>query len=124
MKSLPLVFSLLALFAFAINTAADETEIVGALFAVEITTGPALDDALPAHEQPGFTEHSANLKRLREDGALLMGARYSDIGLLVIRADDMAAVEAMMAADPTIDSGVFQYEAHPMNVFYEGAIER
>jgi hypothetical protein len=40
----------------------------------------------PAHEQSWFREHSANLRRLREDGSLVLGARYADKGLVVLSA--------------------------------------
>ncbi len=56
------------------------------LFAVELTRGPAWDAAKPANEQPGFPEHSANIRRLTDTQALVIGARYGDKGLLVVTA--------------------------------------
>lgn len=92
------------------------------LFAVEITVGPQWDASRPAHEQRYFPEHSATLKRLRDSGVLVIGARYSDKGLVVLAADDETHVRAMMDEDPSIKAEVFQYQVHPFNVFYGGTV--
>lgn len=94
------------------------------LFAVEIRTGPAWDATKPANEQAYFTEHSANLRRLRETGSLIVGARYSDKGLLVLEASSEADARALIQQDPSIEHGVFAFELHELNVFYEGTIRR
>ena len=94
-----------------------------ALFAVEIKTGPKWDSAKQAHEQVQFREHSANLKKMRESGALVMGARYSDKGLLVVSAPSAGEVEAMLDQDPSFAAGTFVYEVHPFSVFYPGEIK-
>jgi uncharacterized protein YciI len=93
------------------------------LFAIEITVGPGWDASKPPNAQAYFAEHSANLRRLRESGQLVMGARYSDKGLIVVRADSPDEVHAMMAQDPSIEAGTFRYEVHPFAVFYPGSIE-
>ncbi len=93
------------------------------LFAVDITLGAAWDAARPAHEQAYFKEHSANLRRLREQGALLIGARYGDKGFLVLQATSLQEAHAMMHSDPAIGHGVFAYVLHEFNVFYPGAVQ-
>jgi uncharacterized protein YciI len=93
------------------------------LFAVEIKVGPKWDAGRPAYEQALFHEHSANLRRLREAGNLLLGARYSDKGLVVLSAPSLAEAKAMMDQDPSIAAGVFVYEVHPFNVFYAGTVQ-
>lgn len=93
------------------------------LFAIEITVGPAWDASKPPNAQAFFQEHSANLRRLRESGHLVMGARYSDKGLVVVRAGSVEEVREMMAQDESIEAGTFKYEVHPFAVFYPGAIE-
>jgi uncharacterized protein YciI len=92
------------------------------LFAVEITTGSKWDQSKPAHEQQFFRDHSSSLKRLRESGALIMGARYSDKGLVVLAAKDEAEARAMMDEDPSIKAEVFKYQVHSFNVFYSGTL--
>ena len=92
------------------------------LFAVQIRTGPAWEPQKPPQEQAHFQAHSAHLKRLREAGQLLMGARYADVGLLVLAAADEAQARAAMAADPSMQAGVFRFDLHPMLVFYPGLV--
>jgi uncharacterized protein YciI len=93
------------------------------LFAIEITVGPGWDSSKPPNAQAFFAEHSANLRRLRESGQLILGARYSDKGLIVVRAGSPDEVHAMMAQDPSIEAGTFRYEVHPFAVFYPGSVE-
>ena len=80
------------------------------LFAVEITVGAKWDSSKPAHEQQFFREHSSNLKRLRDSGALIVGARYSDKGLVVLTAQDEEQARAMMDEDPSMKAQVFRYQ--------------
>ena len=61
--------------------------------------------------------------KLRETGSLVMGARYSEVGLLVVSAENEAAARALMAGDPSIAAGTFSIEVHPFNVFYGGSLQ-
>lgn len=99
------------------------SEPQGLLYAVEIKTGPAWDSVKPAQEQPHFREHSANLKRLRDQGSLVLGARYADKGLVVLQAGSEQEAHAMMQADLSIQNRVFAYELHDFNVFYGGTVQ-
>ena len=92
------------------------------LFAIEFRTGPKWDAARKPHEQDGFAGHSANLKRLRDAGALLLGARYSDKGLVVLTADSEASARAEIDGDPSVAAGTFVYELHALRVFYPGCV--
>lgn len=94
------------------------------LYAVEFRTGPAWVADKPPNAQAHFAEHSANLRRLREAGALRIGARYADKGLVVIEATSMDAARAMVDADPSIAAGTFVYEIHEFALFYEGSLTR
>lgn len=93
------------------------------LYAVEIRTGPAWDAARPPHEQAFFKEHSANLKRLRDAGQLVLGARYADKGLVIVQARSPAEARALIDADPAMRERVFVYELSDFNVFYGGAVQ-
>lgn len=95
----------------------------GRLFAVEFRTGPNWDTSKKPNEQAHFREHSANLKRLRDQGHILVGARYSDKGFLVIAAESEPNVRALLETDPSIQNQVFAYEVHPFYVFYPGCVE-
>ncbi|HRQ66057.1 MAG TPA: YciI family protein [Xanthomonadaceae bacterium] len=92
------------------------------LFAVEFRTGPNWDHERPAHEQSWFREHSANLRRLRENGSLILGARYADKGLVVLSAISEDEAHAMVRRDPSVEHGVFRYELHRFMVFYPGTV--
>lgn len=92
------------------------------LFAVEVKTGPNWDPAKPPNEQLRFGEHSAHLKKLRDSGVIVVGARYADKGLLVFSAASAAEVKALMEQDPSMAAGTFRYEVHDFNVFYPGTL--
>lgn len=92
------------------------------LFAVEITTGAKWDTAKSPPQQAFFKEHSAHLKKLRDEGRISMGARYSDKGLIVLQAADEAEARALMAADPSMQAETFKFSLHEMRVFYPGQV--
>jgi len=94
------------------------------LFAVEIRTGPRWNAALPPGQQPLMREHSAHLRRLRDEGRIRLGARYGEVGLVVIEAATIDEARAWMEADPSMRGGTFRFEIFPFSVFYGGAVER
>lgn len=91
-------------------------------FAVEFRTGPGWVADKPAQEQAQFREHSANLRRLREAGLLILGARIAERGFIVLAAADEAAARAEIERDPAVQAGVFQFALNPMAVFYGGTV--
>lgn len=126
-RSIGAVSALLLGFAvLAVSALADEAESEETLqlFAVEVRVGPNWDDSKQAHEQAYFSEHSANLKQLRSEEHIIMGARYSDVGLLVFSARSIDEVRAMMDQDPSMTAGTFVYEVHPFSVFYPGLVKQ
>ena len=102
---------------------ADATEAQLDLFAVEIKVGPNWDSSKAPSEQAFFKEHSANLKRLRDEGHIIMGARYSDIGLIIFSAKSTEEVRVMMEKDPSMKAGTFVYDVYAFNVFYSGLVQ-
>jgi hypothetical protein len=122
MRCLPLALvSLLAVTPPFAEAAAPTTE--ERLYAVRFTTGPSWDASKPPHEQAHFADHSANLARLRRAGMLLLGARYGDTGLVVLRAVDEAAVRTELASDPTIAAGVFAIQVDRFQPFFHGSTQ-
>jgi uncharacterized protein YciI len=113
---LPLL-TLLAVLTATIASAAAPTP---KLYAVTFTTGPNWDAAKPAAEQKFMREHSANLARLRTAGISVLGGRYADKGLLLVRAPDEAAVRAELAQDPSLAAGVFQATVDEYQPFQHG----
>jgi hypothetical protein len=90
------------------------------MFAVRLTKGAAWDEAKSPNDQAGMREHSANIARIRREGLLVLGARFGELGLLVLRVPDEAAVQAQFAPDPTIASGVFKMQVDVFNPFAHG----
>ena len=121
------LFVLLSVAAASSIAQAQQTTVIEQnlpLFAVEIKVGTKWDQSKPPQEQQYFREHSANLKRLRDAGSLIMGARYSDKGLVILAAQSEDEARAMMDVDPSIKAEVFKYELHAFNVFYSGTVNQ
>ena len=87
-------------------------------FIVHLETGEAWDGALPPAEQAGFEEHSANMRRLREDGTILFGARYGEYGLLIVQAATLPMASEVFEADPGVMAGLFKFRIEPIRIFY------
>jgi uncharacterized protein YciI len=94
------------------------------LFLVQFSLGPAWTAGKPPQEQPKFEEHGANLKRLRDDGKIVLGARYSDKGMVVLRFASEAQARTEMAADPGVQAGTFTFEVFELRPFYDGCLAR
>ena len=94
------------------------------LFAVEIRTGPQWNTALPPNQQPLMREHSAHLRKLRDEGRIRIGARYGEVGLVVLEAANIEEARSWMEADPSMRGGTFRFEIHPFGVFYGGSVGR
>jgi uncharacterized protein YciI len=90
------------------------------LFAVRFQPGPGWDKAKPPADQIGFASHSANLQRLRREGAIVLGGRFADLGLVVVTARDLDAARALFAGDETIAAEVFSMQVDPWATIFEG----
>ena len=92
------------------------------IFAIVFRTGPAWDPAKRPVEQPYFAEHSHNLRNLRLEGRLLLGGRFSDQGLVLVRASTQEEAQAMVDRDPSVANGTFRAEVHPFSAFQPGCV--
>lgn len=117
-----LIASFLAMGAIAQSVEAP-AESGQSLFAVQIMVGPTWDNSKAPDQQTFFKEHSAHLKLLREAGHIVMGARYSDKGLLIFSASSAEEVTTLMEQDPSMTAGTFVFEVHAFNVFYPGLVQ-
>ena len=88
------------------------------LFIVHFETGPSWDHSVPPTEQTQFREHSANLNRLRGEGTIVFGARYGDLGVIILQVASLEAAESLIRADPGVLSGIFTFRIESLNVFY------
>ncbi|MEK6373432.1 MAG: YciI family protein [Acidobacteriota bacterium] len=103
---------------------AEEPVAADKLFLVQFTVGEAWVKEKAPHEQAYFAEHSANLKRLRTEGKLLLGGRYSDKGIIIVKAASEEAVRAEIDQDPSVTKGTFTAVVYPFGPFYDGCVER
>ena len=92
------------------------------LFAVTIRTGPAWDQAKPPNEQVHFRTHSQNLMKLRQDGRVVLGGRYGEVGLILVRAANEAEARGLFAADSSIARGVFRAEFQVWRTIFDGTL--
>ena len=92
------------------------------LYAAVFKTGPKWDPAKTPNEQAFFRDHSANLAKLRAAGSIVLGARYADVGLVVVTAASEADARKLFEADPSISAGTFALEVHRFSVFYPGTV--
>ena len=92
------------------------------LFDAVFTTGPKWDAAKAPAEQAFFRDHSANLAKLRAAGRVVMGARYADVGLVVVSAASEPEARSLFDADPSIAAGTFALNVHRFSVFYPGTV--
>lgn len=92
------------------------------LFAAVFKTGPKWDPAKAPGEQALFREHSANLAKLRAGGSIVLGARYGDVGLIVVSAATEADARKLFEADPSLAAGTFALDVHRFSVFYPGTV--
>jgi uncharacterized protein YciI len=92
------------------------------LYAAVYKTGPKWDAAKPPGEQASFKEHSAHLSKLRAAGTIVMGARYADVGLIVVSAPTEADARKIFEADPSVAAGTFAVDVHRFSVFYSGFV--
>lgn len=108
-------------------TAADAAAgaaVSGRDFLVVFSLGPQWVAGKPPGEQTSFREHGQNLKRLRDAGRIVLGARYADKGMIVLRAESEAAARAELEADPGVRAGIFTFDLSELRVFYDGYLGR
>lgn len=117
---------ILATFVLACAAAAPQAappgKPAGEVYALVFRTGPAWDKAKAPGEQPYFADHSKNLRDLHAEGRLVLGGRYSDVGLVLVRAATLEEARALVDRDPSVKNGTFQAEVHPFRAFMPGCV--
>ena len=90
------------------------------VFAVTFRTGPGWDPSKAPNEQVHFADHSVNLRELRASGNILLGGRFGEIGLILLKAPSEAEARAMIVRDPSVQAGVFKAEVQAWSPFMSG----
>jgi len=112
---------LLLLFPFLIS-AQDNAENKSQFVAL-YTVGNLWDKDKEPQNQPYFKEHSVFLSKLRKEETITLGARFSDTGMIVLKATDLQSAKALLHQDVAIQNGLFTVEVHPFLPFYRGCLE-
>jgi hypothetical protein len=94
------------------------------LYALVFTRGPAWDGERTVGQQPGMREHSANLNRLRAEERIVLGGRFGDYGLILLRVRDRQEAMGLLAPDSATARGVFRAELSPWYTIYDGSVSR
>ena len=112
---------LLLLLPFLMNGQEDEKS--KSHFVALYTVGSLWDMEKEPNEQAYFEEHSAFLSKLRKENTIVMGARYSDTGMIVLQAADLEAAKTLLFEDVALQNQLFNVEVHPFHVFYKGCLD-
>ena|SRR5687767_10777295 len=91
-------------------------------FVVLYTVGEAWDTTKQFYEQKHFDDHSNFLSKLRKEKLIPMGARYSDTGMIILKAKTEKEAWQIMEGDNSVKNKLFKFELYEMDVFYEGCI--
>lgn len=93
------------------------------LFIVLYTIGENWDTTKQFSQQLYASEHSAHLSELIKTNKISIGARYSDTGMVILKAKDQTEAQKIIHEDLAIQNKIFRTEIHPFYVFYGGCID-
>lgn len=96
------------------------------LYRIRPTRIEMLTDGGTADEQRLMGEHFERLRRLTDDGVVVLAGPTlvtdeRNFGIVVFRADDEEAARAVMDGDPAVAGGVMAAELFPFNVSLLGS---
>ena len=93
----------------AAKTGADEYGMRSYVFVV-LKTGPA-DITDPDRRREIFSGHFANMRRLAEDGMLVLAGPFVDAGerrgMYIFNVTEISDAEALVESDPAVAAGIF-----------------
>ena len=89
-------------------------------FVVLYTIGENWDTTKQTHEQLYFKEHSSHLSELRKAKTIIIGGRYSDTGMILLKAKDETDAQETITKDISIHNKIFKANFFPFNPFYKG----
>ncbi len=114
-------FIVLSLLVFPLLNYSQEKE--DTYFVALYTLGDSWDSNKSPGEQTHFKEHSAHLSKLRSDSIIVIGARYSDTGMIVLKSKNLAEAKSLLLEDIAVKNDLFRVEIHPFQPFYKGTLE-
>jgi uncharacterized protein YciI len=67
-----------------------------------------------------FQQHGAQLKKLRDEGVVIVGGHTENMehlrGLVIVKARDVAAARALAAEDPAVKAGLMRTSLEPFTL--------
>ncbi|MFC3713645.1 YciI family protein [Sphingoaurantiacus capsulatus] len=92
------------------------------LFAIIYRAGPAWKANVPMRDQ-GLLEHFYYIRDQHRAGRIIVaGPLGAEGGLVLVRAADQAAAEALMKADPAVTAGKFVGTVSPFTARFPGTV--
>ncbi len=90
-------------------------------FAIIYTPGPAQIDG--SVEPLPFLSQISYMERLRDEGVLVLAGAYMDpaCGMLVVKAENPEAVQAVVKNHPAVQQGIFNTQVQPWYIDLEPA---
>ena len=92
-------------------------------FILIYSLGESWDSSKSPSEQQYFAEHSAHLRDLRNKERITIGGRYSDKGLIILKAKDETEAKEIAESDVSVQNKLFKVEIFLLNAFYKGCID-
>jgi uncharacterized protein YciI len=93
------------------------------LFVLFHRPGPAWQAGVEFPSQDGIMDHIAFMRRLDEEGRLVLGGPFDDepagpadggpVGIAIIHADSMQEAQGLAESDASVQSGLLAYRARP-----------
>jgi uncharacterized protein YciI len=92
------------------------------LFALIHRPGPAWAEGVGYREQPGIERHIGHMRRLFDEGSMVMGGPFLDDagGLVLLEVHGLDDATRLARDDPTVRDGLLSVEVHPWRVVFRG----
>lgn len=111
------LFLLNYLFSYSQDNSKEET------FIILYTVGDSWDTTKQFHEQKYFAEHSSHLSGLRKEKKITIGGRYSDTGMILLKAKNEIEAHELINKDVSVQNKLFKAQIFSFDAFYSGCIE-
>ncbi len=99
-----------------VASSAPELDATGRYWVLVHAPGPAWVPGVPFPQQPGVELHQAHMRRLLDDGQLVIGGPFLDEqggGFVVVRADTEAEALALGTPDESLAAGLLTMTVRP-----------
>ncbi len=93
-------------------------------FTMIYTPGKNWNHQVTFDKQHYFVEHSQHLQKLRKNGKIALGGRYSDKGFMLLYAKDSIEAHSIIMEDPSVSNQIFDVELFEFRAFYSGCLNR